>query len=187
VSDSLEYLSSKYYRIAAGADTLPLILVHFGADSMSRSSKSTFSFGVSGIKIDANYRQTASGLFLNVWVDEAGQWTAWASGNEWLVNDPSALRKPEEGKSYPNPFYPGGGTVVWIPADASEGTVSIYTAAMELVYSSYQQSSGKFRNIPSFEWNGKTSGGELARSGIYLFVLDLPGRTVTGKIAVVRR
>jgi hypothetical protein len=57
---------------------------------------------------------------------------------------------------------------------------------MELVYSASRQSQSRLGQRV-FTWDGFTKGNSTAPTGIYLFILTLPGRTVTGKFALVRR
>jgi flagellar hook assembly protein FlgD len=76
--------------------------------------------------------------------------------------------------------------MVYFPADASQGTIAFYSESMELVYRS-QQVTRKHLGRPVFAWDGTTDRGVNATTGIYVFVIQLPDRIVTGKLAVVNR
>jgi flagellar hook assembly protein FlgD len=75
---------------------------------------------------------------------------------------------------------------VYIPANATEGDLTIYSSGMDLVYHAHQQLTSRAGQTV-FVWDGRTSGGNAANTGIYVFVLGLGNRTVTGKIALVRK
>jgi hypothetical protein len=59
---------------------------------------------------------------------------------------------------------------------------------MDLIYSAQQLS----ELVPhlgrqAFVWNGRTEDGDLAATGIYLYVIEMPAQTLRGKFVVVRR
>ena len=80
---------------------------------------------------------------------------------------------------FPNPFViEKGSEILTFDRLPYEATVRIFTIAGELV-----------KKIKSGNrWNGRTEGGELVASGIYLFhVHGASGESAVGKIAVVRK
>ncbi len=91
-----------------------------------------------------------------------------------------------EWPAYPNPFLLNQQSAVYIPANAAEGDLTIYSSGMDLVYRSHQQLTSRLGQ-QVFAWDGRTSSGNVVNSGIYVFVLGLGNRTVKGKIAILRR
>jgi hypothetical protein len=66
-----------------------------------------------------------------------------------------------------------------------EGTLYVYNAAMDLVFDA-GLTSQSVRGRQAFEWTGRTNNGELAESGVYILVVNLNDRVVTGKVALIR-
>ena len=58
-------------------------------------------------------------------------------------------------------------------------------AAMDLVFDA-GLTSQSVRGRQAFEWTGRTNNGELAESGVYILVVNLNDRVVTGKVALIR-
>jgi hypothetical protein len=82
---------------------------------------------------------------------------------------------------FPNPFViEKGSEILTFDRLPYEATVRIFTIAGELV-----------KKIKSGNrWNGRTEGGELVASGIYLYLFHVhgaSGESAVGKIAVVRK
>ena len=134
------------------------------------------------------------------WTSENGlaQWRAY---DDWykrayLAFEPSPVMIADwmrrcghpiaEGAAFPNPFVADGGRSVYIPASAAIGTLTIFSSEMDLIYTGSQESKMYFGKRV-FSWDGMTDKNSPARSGIYIFVLTLPGRSLTGKIALFRR
>ncbi|MGB6033308.1 MAG: FlgD immunoglobulin-like domain containing protein, partial [Bacteroidota bacterium] len=93
-----------------------------------------------------------------------------------------------EGSPFPNPFRTGGTSSLFIPVvseDPQEGTLRVYNAAMDLVFDAGMVSHS-VRGRQAFEWSGRTNDGEAAESGVYVLVVSLKDRVVTGKVALIR-
>ncbi|HTY37612.1 MAG TPA: FlgD immunoglobulin-like domain containing protein [Bacteroidota bacterium] len=75
---------------------------------------------------------------------------------------------------------------MYIPANATEGDLTIHSSGMDLAYHAHQQPTSR-AGQRVFVWDGRTSDGNAANTGIYVFVFGLGNRTVTGKIALVRK
>jgi hypothetical protein len=144
-------------------------------------ASSPFTLTVSRNKPDATYRAIAGGLFLKLDVTNASQWIAWSIGRLGPTTTSTG-----EGSAFPNPFNPGGGGVLYFPAEADQGTLAVFSSGMELVYSRFVQTQSRLGQRV-FTWDGLTNRNAVAPTGVYIFVLSLPGRTVTGKFALVRR
>ncbi|MGB3093272.1 MAG: two-component regulator propeller domain-containing protein, partial [Candidatus Zixiibacteriota bacterium] len=120
---------------------------------------------VRGLKID---RRTG-----NVWVGTDNGLSRFESG----IGAPA--KELSDVVPFPNPFIiENGSEILTFDRLPYEATVRIFTIAGELV-----------KKIKSGNrWNGRTEGGELVASGIYLFhVHGSSGESAVGKIAVVRK
>jgi hypothetical protein len=182
VTGSLFCLATAYYGYVTGTDTVTVALANLDTDCPSNSpASSPFTLTVSRNRPDDSYRAITGNLYLKLDVTNQSQWFAWAIGRQGPGGTSVA-----EGSAFPNPFHPGGGGLLYLPADADEGTLSVYSSGMELVYSSSRQSQARLGQRV-MTWDGVTNGNSVAPTGVYIFVLTLPGRTVTGKFALVRR
>ena len=182
VAGSLPCLATSYYGYVTGSDTVTVALVNLNPDCPANSpSSSPFTLTVSRSRPDDSYRAITGNLYLKLDVTNQSQWFAWTIGKTGPGTTSVA-----EGSAFPNPFHPGEGGFLYLPMNADEGTLSIYSSGMELVYSASRQSQSRLGQRV-FTWDGMTKGNSVAPTGIYIFVLTLPGRTVTGKFALVRR
>jgi hypothetical protein len=182
VAGSLPCLATSYYGYVTGSDTVTVALVNLNPDCPANSpSSSPFTLTVSRSRPDDSYRAITGNLYLKLDVTNQSQWFAWTIGKTGPGTTSVA-----EGSAFPNPFHPGEGGFLYLPVNADEGTLSIYSSGMELVYSASRQSQSRLGQRV-FTWDGMTKGNSVAPTGIYIFVLTLPGRTVTGKFALVRR
>jgi hypothetical protein len=182
VTGSLACLATAYTGYSTGTDTITVALVNLITDCPAGGqSSSPYTLTVSKNRLDDSYRSIAGGLYLKLDVTNQSQWFAWAIGRQGPGTTSIA-----EGGAFPNPFHPGEGGLLYVPANEDRGTLSVYSSGMELVYSAPLQTQSRLGQRV-FTWDGRTKGGSAAPTGIYLFVLTLPGRTVTGKFALVRR
>jgi hypothetical protein len=182
VTGSLFCLATGYYGYVTGTDTVTVALANLNTDCPANSPASApFTLTVSRNRPDDSYRAITGNLYLKLDVANQSQWFAWAIGKQGPGTTSVA-----EGSAFPNPFHPGEGGVLFMPANADEGTLSVYSSGMELVYSASRQSQWRLGQRV-FTWDGMTKRNSTAPTGIYLFVLTLPDRTVTGKFALVRR
>jgi hypothetical protein len=180
ITGSVGCLGSKYFRVAAGRDTAAFIVTHGGSGCAGGGSTEPFTLSVARTRPDDTYRPAAAGYFVKLSVSDPSQWVLWDIGSGG-VGGPFV----EEGEAFPNPFVPGKAPFVYLRSSEPQGTVSVFTSDMVLVFTEYQ-ASRTYLGQRVFVWDGKTTAGELARSGVYLFVVHGGAGTVTGKIAVVR-
>lgn len=180
ISGAVGCLGSKYYRVGTGRDTIAIILAYTGIGCATAGFTVPFTVTVARSRQDNSFRPASAGYFLKLSVADPSQWVMWDIGAGG-IGGPSVA----DGQAFPNPFVPGRAPFVYMRSSLTEGTVSVFTADMVLVFSEYQ-SSRTYLGQRVFAWNGKTLSGEEARSGIYIFVVHGGSGTVTGKIAVVR-
>ncbi len=182
VTGSLSCLAGAYFGYSTGTDTVTVALSNLSADCQANSpASSPYTLTVSRNRPDDSYREIAGGLYLKLDVTNQSQWFAWTIGRQGPGTTSVA-----EGGAYPNPFHPLGGSLLFLPVNEDQGTLSVYSSGMELVYSATLQSQWRLGQRV-LTWDGVTKSKGAAPTGIYLFVLSLPGRTVTGKFALVRR
>ncbi|HTY58497.1 MAG TPA: MXAN_6640 family putative metalloprotease [Bacteroidota bacterium] len=179
---SLSCLATDYRGYSTGSDTVTVALVNMNTTCPAGAQTSSpYTLTVSRNRPDDSYRSIAGNLFLRLDVSNSSQWVTWAIDRHGLSASAAG-----EGSAFPNPFYPGNGGMLYMPAEADGGTLSVYSSGMELVYSGPLQTQQRLGQRV-FAWNGLTKGNSPAPTGVYLFVLSLQGRTVTGKFALVRR
>jgi hypothetical protein len=182
VTGSLACLATAYTGYATGADTITVALVNLNTDCPAGGqSSSPYTLTVSRNRPDDSYRAIAGNLYLKLDVTNQSQWVTWA-----ISRQGTSSASVGEGNAFPNPFHPGEGGFLYMPANAEQGVLSVYSSGMELVYSASRQTVSRLGQRV-FTWDGMTNRNSPAPTGIYLFVLTLPGKTVTGKFAVVRR
>jgi len=182
ITGNISCLGSAYYGFASGTDTVTVALANLDTGCPAGApTTSPFTLTVSRNKPDDTYRAIAGGLFLKLDVTNASQWIAWSIGRQGPTTTSTG-----EGSAFPNPFNPGGGGVLYFPANSDQGTLAVYSSGMELVYSRFLQTQSRLGQRV-FAWDGLTNRNAVAPTGVYIFVLSLPGRTVTGKFALVRR
>jgi len=186
--DSLRSLSSRYYDIAGGQVPLKLITSNINiAAALSNNSLSfPFSYLLNTSRVDESYVPTASRIYVKFDVPDRLNWV-----NVIDTSDVNVLLPPPRETVFPNPFVAQGMTTIKIPIGnfgKTQGTLSVFSASMDLVFSAsassvYTTSIGQ----QVFEWNGRNNDQQLAASGIYFYVLELPTQTLTGKFALLRK
>ncbi len=187
VAGSLQNLASAYYQIANGPDTLHLVLsnLNFSGELNANPllpTETDFLYTLNTRRVDDTYQPTSAGISYKFSSpDNQVQWWSWA-----VVGANVGVPPYSEEAAFPNPFMADGRERVYIPADGASGNLSIYSSAMDLIYHA-TQSSALYFGKRVFSWDGTTDKQAPARSGIYIYVLSLPGHTATGKIALVRR
>ena len=181
-SASLSCLGGAYTGYVAGVDTVTVALANVNsACPAGAQSSAAYTLTVSRIRADDTYRPIPDNLYLRLDVADQTSWVAWTIGRE----GPVAGSAPE-GTAFPNPYRPLTGSLLYFPANAEQATLIIYSSGMELVYNGQQQPQARLgQNV--LTWDGRTNSGREAPTGVYLFMLSLPGRRVTGKFALVRQ
>jgi len=182
ISTSLSCLGAAYAGFVAGTDTVTVALANVNAACPNGAQTSSpYTLTVSRTQIDGTYRPIPGNLYMNLNVADQSSWIAWTIGRGGAVAGSAG-----EGTAFPDPFHPVAGALLFMPAGADEGTVAIYSSGMELVYNGALQTQLRLGQRV-FAWDGRTNSGRTAPTGVYVFVLSLPGRRVTGKFALVRQ
>jgi hypothetical protein len=186
IADLLAPLSTRYTQVLFHADTLTVIPVNEDIDAALADDLQTqpYTYLLNVDRPDATYRETAAGIFVKLDTPVPSNWYSWE-----LVNGGVSPTPLHEGVPFPNPFVPGGRAMLAIPVPVTSptpGTLTIFDASMTRVYTADAISSLLLGNYV-FTWTGTTESGATAQSGIYLFVLDLPERRLTGKFALIRK
>ena len=186
----LQFTSSAYVEVLSAADTLTIVVsnTNFAATLSGLGGNNLYSLLLNAIRVDNAYVPTDAGIFVKLQVGDPGNWSTW-----FIVNNSphsgSGAASLSEGTPFPNPFLADGRAHTAIPVTANgsvPGTLNIYSSSMDLVYSIAKHSTiANGRQV--FEWDGKNDDRAVVSSGIYLFVLTLADRTITGKLAVIRK
>ena len=185
ITDAIPPLSARYQQVLFHADTLTLALANVDLASAQAGDAQPVSYAylLNIEQPDDTYKPTQAGLFVRLDAEDLSSWYSWDIVNGGVR--PSPL---EVGLPFPNPYRPEGGSSVSIPVPLTSpvnGTLTIFTVDMNRVYRAEEVSSLLLGNYV-FGWNGKADNGESAQTGIYIFVLELPDRRFTGKIALIR-
>jgi hypothetical protein len=166
--------ASKYFRFTSGSDALFIVFVYTGDDCAGPTATVPLSFSVARSRIDDSYRPTSGNFFVK---------TNYPSSSSWVYWDLGTLSSPA---AFPSPFSPGPGHFMYFPLSSSHGTLSVFTSAMELVFSGDLPAENRLgRTVVS--WDGRSNRGEFAASGVYFFVVDTPDKSLTGKFVVIRK
>jgi hypothetical protein len=180
MSGAVGCLASKYYRIASGRDTVAVVVTYVGTGCPTDAASQPFTVTASRTRPDDSYRPASGGFYLKLTAADPSGWVVWDIGAGG-IGGPYV----NEGSSFPSPFRPAQSPLVYLRSEAAEGTLSVYTSDMVLVFTEHQ-SSRTYLGQRVFVWNGRNLAGEDARSGVYLFVVHANSGTVTGKLALVR-
>jgi hypothetical protein len=133
---------------------------------------------------DESYLKTPIGIYGKLDVTNRNLWSM------CFVTRDSAFQYVEPATlPFPAPFRPGKHLFVYLPVNSAEqqqGSVYIYDASADLIRSIPLATSSVFRNKQVFTWDGRTNGGTVAPSGVYIYVISVPGRELKGKIPLVR-
>jgi hypothetical protein len=179
----LESLSTRYHQVLTTADTVILIQTNINRESAEQGTGSSYPYSIylSSSQTDESYEQAGSVLFYKASVADPSNWKTMK-----IVNGVATYSGFADGVPFPNPFRPTGKGLLFIPAQADQGTLNIYSSSMDLIFSASETAVVKFGKR-MFTWDGYTRDNSPARSGVYLFVLSIPGNTITGKIALIRK
>ena len=179
---SLPSLASRYYQVNTQSDIFSLTVSNIDFDDARAGNPGgsfTYVVYLNTSKLDDGYQPTGGGIFVRIDVPQRSNW--------WLGGVSSSVA---EGTVFPNPFRADGRGVVNISISAQADTTGILTilsSSMDLVWSRSVRST---YHLPPgrevFQWNGRDDNGDVVASGVYLFVLVYGGKTLTGKIALLR-
>lgn len=174
-------LASRYYEVLSSRSTFTLAPsnINFDAARLGSTSLYPYRYLMNSQRIDDSYRRIADGVYVKLDVQDPTNWYDWSLGSSVSTGVP-----------FPNPFLVDGNTSSYVAVGSLvpvDGTLSIFTSSMDLVFSSLMQTIKHLSGRQVFVWNGRTNNGEIARTGVYFFVLETQGQTITGKFAVVRK
>jgi len=171
---SLFALSSAYYDVSDGTETLPFLISNINLDSGIVRYPLTFPYSYSLVE------NQNSPLSSNLTVSDPSNWYSMFLVGGNTILDP-----------FPDPFRPDGSRVVNLPVNGMSpvtGTLSIFSSDMKLVYS------GTLSTRPStlfrgqvFQWNGIKSDNFIASSGIYIYFIQTQSQSIKGKFALLRK
>jgi hypothetical protein len=186
----LEVVATKYYRVQWKSDSMTVILANVDVDASLEGSPTSFPYNYSfnTARVDDGYGMTLLGLYGKLSVSNVAMWVPWYVVGDSVrpYIDPATL---EEGSPFPHPFRADGSRKVFIPVDVNQttrGQLFVYTPSMTLIYQSPEALTTVYSGRQVFTWDGRTTSTEVAPSGIYVYVVELPDRRVTGKIALLR-
>ncbi len=172
-----------YLQVLKGADTAAFIVANVNMDDAlgSQSNLYTYQLRASLSAIDGG-TQLANGWSTNFSVPDPVNWIS-----TFVL--PSAMAATPAVVCYPNPFHPATSPLYIGPivlASAKEAPqLTVYSASYDGIYSGavpVRSFSGGTYAV----WDGKNSHGDLAASGVYLYMLTAGDSVVKGKFAVVR-
>ncbi|MDD4277894.1 MAG: FlgD immunoglobulin-like domain containing protein [Candidatus Cloacimonetes bacterium] len=144
--------------------------------------------------IDAGTRDT-TGLNLPPY-DLAGNWRVWNDridmgcfeygSDPWVSNDDPVLPEPVQLtllQNYPNPFNPTT-TISYSLPEVSKTKLDIYNLKGQLVKSliNADQAAGRHNAI----WDGKDSNNHQVASGVYLYRLSSPSKSLTKRMLLMK-
>jgi hypothetical protein len=187
IAGSLEALTARYYQVLGMPDTLTLVLsnINFAAALGNSTLPFPYTYLLNTQQVDDSYKATPVGVFFKLDAPDQTNWYTWD-----VVRGNIGSSTVTAGVPFPNPFLVDGRASLYIPVTTTtqiQGTLSVFSSAMDLVFSSDLRTVVPQPGKQVFAWNGKTNNGELVHTGIFFFVLELPDQTLTGKIAVVRK
>ena len=171
---SLFVLSSAYYAVDAGSETLPFLVSNIEFDSAVTGSPSAFSYTYT-LAEDQN-----SDLSSKLIVPEPSNWYSKILAGMNVSRDP-----------FPNPFRANGSNEISIPVGGVSpmtGTLSIFSSDMKLVYSATLSSkSSMLLRGQVLQWNGVKNNNAAASSGVYIYFIQIQGQSIKGKFALLRK
>ena len=171
---NLFILSSAYYNISFGTETLPFLVSNIEFDSAVTGYSSSFPYSYSLVE------NQNSSISSNLIVSDPSNWYSNIIVGGNTILDP-----------FPDPFRPNGSNVISIPvsgANPMTGTLFIFSSDMKLVYSG--TISSKLSTLLGgqvLQWNGIKNNNEVASSGIYIYFIQIQGQSIKGKFALLRK
>lgn len=185
LADALPPLSARYQQVLYFADTLTIALcnVNIGGAQAGETDPVPCALLVNAGRPDGSYRPTAAGLYVKLDVPDLSAWHFWD-----LVNGGVRPSPLVSGLPFPNPFRADGRSSVSVQVPVTspvQGTLVVFTPDMNRVATREGMSSLLLGNYV-FSWDGRTDEGDPAATGVYLFVLELPDRRISGKFALIR-
>ncbi len=187
IVDSLRSYATRYYEIFSQGDTSTIVAVNVDySGGTGTSPYEPYTLSLSTTDPDGTYLRAGEYLYARFRGDPPSDWASWVI---WDTTVTGGTRVAvAEATPFPNPFRPDGTNDVKIPLNATapvKATLAIFSASFERI-ATIEGESSLFNGTQVVSWDGTTERGGVAASGVYLFVLTLPEKTVTGKVAVIR-
>jgi hypothetical protein len=187
IAGSLHNLGTRYHEVLRGTDTLMLALVHVDQAAAQGGTvpATAYTYRVNVTRPDESYRPTSGPLFVKTEVPDPVHW-----GTRYVYNGKGGtidVGGVAEGKPFPQPFRAGGTGSVFIPVSAAlplTGTLHVFSSSMDRIVEQAARTQ-IVGTLACVVWNGLCDNGTPAPTGVYVFFLELPGRTLSGKIAVI--
>jgi hypothetical protein len=181
IEGTLPPLSARYYEVMQGQTSFSLALsnINFDGALAGSTSPASYRYLLNVNKVDDTYRPIAGGPFVKLDVPDRTNWYDWSVGSTITP-----------GVAFPNPCLVDGRASVFFAVNATvqvEGTLSIFTSSMDLVYSTPLKSLTHLSGQQVFAWNGRAGNGEVVQSGVYFFLLEIQNQHVLGKVAIIRQ
>jgi hypothetical protein len=184
-------LASRYHRVNSAGPPLELVAANLDANAAfdGDNSQSAYAYFVDAGQPDPLYLPTDAGLFVKPSLEDPFEWQTWAIVNNLAFELGTVLPPVALGNPFPNPFSPGIHEMMNIPLEPDlpvEVELSVFSSDMALVYSGVTIAVME-RGQRVVRWDGMTSRGEIAQTGIYFFAASGNGHVSKGKFALVRR
>jgi hypothetical protein len=187
----LPSLAAAYRSITSAGAPLTLVTsnISWNQDPGRNDTVQSVTYLLSDQNLGAGYEPTLSGIYVKRDVEDPFDWSSWAVVNGLASVLGGELPVVADEAVFPHPFVIDGTRVVNIPLGTTSpvtGDLRIYSSDMRLVFLSEQIRSRSERGLQVLQWDGHTTTGERAASGVYVYVISLPDRSpVTGKLAVI--
>jgi hypothetical protein len=163
----------QYRDIDSRVDKLPIVNINMNAAMNAPNSELAYMLQLATTKLDESYSLIGDRVFAKLNVSDAVN---------WFMPGAAGSASP-----FPNPLHADGKSVVSFPTStAATGTLSIFTSSMDLMHfsSTFPRS---INGMNLFQWDGRNENGDLAASGIYLYVIEAGGERIVGKFALLRK
>jgi hypothetical protein len=190
VPGSLRSLSSTYTLVERGPDSLTVILSNTDLAGTMASSNPLLPYTIKlrSSRPDESYKQTPIGIYAGLDVADISLWSIWYAVRDTATPavDPSQIAT---GRPFPAPFRPAKCSYVYIPiqgSDQLQGSLYVFNSGYELVREVSGGTSIIHLGRQMFSWDGRMNNGNLAPTGVYFFILDLPTGKIKGKIPLIR-
>jgi len=189
VPGSLGSMGTHYVQVVRSPDTMTVMMcnVDLAGTILATIPVLPYTLRLRSTRLDESYKSTPIGIFTKLDAADMSLWRTYYLGDTVRPYiDPTSFSSE---RPFPIPFHPGPTPYVYIPVDGVDrlvGSLYVFSASADLVASMTGISSTAHLGRQMFTWNGRTNDGTFASTGVYLFVIELPGGRVTGKIPVVR-